>query len=232
MDPTRTGIFGMFFGAIRMTIAECIYGMFGVPFAALVVVIYRAVFLLVMFDFCLLLFGGFLYEGQFRGFSPKAFLTNFVDGNVVIHGTMLRGGCDFVGAIFLNNGALCGTDDVTPIFGVYNLWKPARKITAGEYAEHDRQVAAVGQKMSEYGRCELLVNKIGGTMIGGHRRWYQLTDAERASTTWPDFFRRIEPELKAERQGCFDVGPISNSTNSNKYYTLNISGGEAESWTP
>ena len=195
----------MFFGAIRTTIAECIYGMFGVPLAALVVVIYRAIFLFVMFEFGLLLLGGFLYNGQFRGFSPKAFVANFVDGNVVVHGNVLKGGCNVIGEVFLNKD-LFGTDDVTPVFGVYNMWEPGRKITAAEYAEHDRQVAVIERQTVESRRCELLYARIGGTLVGGHKRWYQLSDAERANTTWPDFFRRIEPELKAEREGCGPMG--------------------------
>jgi hypothetical protein len=54
VDPTRTGIFGMVFGAIRMTIARLVFDTFGVPFVGLVAVIYRAIFLFVWFEILLL----------------------------------------------------------------------------------------------------------------------------------------------------------------------------------
>jgi hypothetical protein len=205
----------MFFGAIRTTIAECIYGMFGVPLAALVVIIYRAVFMFVMFEFGLLLLGGFMYQGQFRGFSPRAFITNFIDGNVVIHGTALKVGCSVViGEVFFNKD-LCGTGDVMPIFG-NNMWDPpgGKPMTAAERVASEREYAAAAaardRETLKHSQCELLYAKIGDPLTAARARWEQLSGVERAGTTWPDYFHSIEPELEAERASCVGYCPTSN----------------------
>ena len=72
VDATRTGVFGMVDAAIKTAIARLLFDILGAPLLLLVVCIYRALVLLVVFEVGAFLVGGFFYDGPWRGWSPVA----------------------------------------------------------------------------------------------------------------------------------------------------------------
>ena len=79
VDPTRTGIFEIIAGAIRMTIARLAFGVFGVPLLGLMLVFYRAVLLITILVVGFFVVGGFIYDPPYTGWSPKAALRHEVN---------------------------------------------------------------------------------------------------------------------------------------------------------
>ena len=193
--------------AVRTAIAEMVFEALAGPFLALVLFIYRAIFLLVWFEIILFAVGGFIYDESWHGWSPTACFTNFVDGNVVIHGSAIKAGCDLVGAFIFGKQCTDG-EDVRPIFHKSGMWMPARRITAAEIADFNKLVAAQNQIRAEIQQCRGpyssrmmsgLSSAQGDAISEADYKWRQLTDAERAGKTWVDYFHRIQPKLEEER---------------------------------
>jgi len=116
VDATRTGVFGMVGAAIRTAIARLLFDILGVPVLMLVVYIYRALLLLVVFEVGAFVVGGFFYDGPWRGWSPIASFKNGVDANVVVLGSGVIAVRDMTACLII--GTHCGPSgpDPKPIF--------------------------------------------------------------------------------------------------------------------
>jgi len=146
VDATRTSVLGMVGAAIRTAIARLLFDIFGAPILMLVVYIYRAILLLVVFEVGSFLVGGFFYDGPWRGWSPVAAFENGVDANVVVLGSGVIAVRDMAACLVV--GTHCGPSgpDPKPIF--------AKSPSSPSPAERQRQAAqleqiAAGQRQRE-----------------------------------------------------------------------------------
>jgi len=146
VDATRTGVFGMVGAAIRTAIARLLFDIFGAPILMLVVYLYRALLLLVVFEAGSFLVGGFFYDGPWRGWSPVASFENGIYANVVVLGSAVIAVRDMAACLVV--GTHCGPSgpDPKPIF--------AKSPSSPSPAERQRQAAqleqiAAGQRQRE-----------------------------------------------------------------------------------
>ena len=116
VDPSRTGVFGMVGAAIKTALARLLFEILGAPLLLLVVYLYRALLLLVVFEVGAFAVGGFFYDGPWRGWSPVAAFENGVDANVVVLGSGLIAARDMTACLVI--GTHCGSSgpDPKPIF--------------------------------------------------------------------------------------------------------------------
>ena len=164
VDPTRTGVFAIIGGTIRMFFAELFGTIFVAPLMLLIVGIYRLVLIFVASEIAFIGVGGCNYYEPWHGWSGRAAYENFVDGNYLVWGGFLGAVSDIGHCWFA--GTHCESGSTNPDSPYDTPWSPkkfhveqAEKAAAEQHAASERGAAIQAAELASINAASWAVGR-------------------------------------------------------------------------